>query len=228
MSHRGKPVKWFSITTGELKEESTTLQESTVDSDAAITDVTKSPQTLYCCHMCNACMNTDKELFQHVQEEHSGNDSASLSSHQSSALSETNSLSQHEPDLTLHQCPSCSFSSYVRSDLEKHSKEHSARKGFRCFYCDYSCLYRSEAKRHCQRKHPGRRIAFVTQNTKPPQNVSKSSSSLSGRPRVMLTNLLSLNDNKLRGLLESNKIRTIHTFQACDVEVATILASLLS
>ena len=227
MRHKDKPVKWYSLATGELREESVKPQELTSDTTTRITDMNKSPQTLYCCHMCNACLNTAEELFRHVRDEHSGTDSASLSSQQSSNHSDASSVSRQETNDRLHQCIFCSFSTYDSAELDKHSKGHDVHKPFHCFYCDYSCLYRSEAKRHCQRKHPGRRVAFTKHNEKPCANMPKSCPT-SGHPRVMLTNLLSLDDDKLRGLLESNKIKTLHTFDANTAEVAKILQSLLS
>lgn len=54
----------------------------------------------------------------------------------------------------MFKCPSCSFASPWKSELDRHSKKHKDNKPFVCNYCKYQTHWKGDIRRHMFRHHP--------------------------------------------------------------------------
>lgn len=54
----------------------------------------------------------------------------------------------------LFKCPSCSFASPWKSEVDRHSKKHKDDKPFHCNYCRYQTHWKGDIRRHMFKHHP--------------------------------------------------------------------------
>ncbi|XP_061189633.1 zinc finger protein Xfin-like [Saccostrea echinata] len=54
----------------------------------------------------------------------------------------------------MFKCPSCSFASPWKSEVDRHSRKHKDSKPFRCNYCKYQTHWKGDIRRHMFKHHP--------------------------------------------------------------------------
>lgn len=54
----------------------------------------------------------------------------------------------------MFKCPSCSFATPWKSELDRHSKKHKDDKPFLCNYCNYQSHWKGDIGRHMFKHHP--------------------------------------------------------------------------
>ena len=63
-------------------------------------------------------------------------------------------VSRKKTSPAVFKCPSCSYTTAWKSEIDRHAKLHTDDKTFQCGTCNYQTYWRSDIRRHVYKHHP--------------------------------------------------------------------------
>lgn len=101
----------------------------------------------YKCHLCMRKYKYFGDLNVHIRRDHEIEPDKSL-------IEKVTTVQKKKSSPTIFKCPSCSFTSSYKSEIDRHSKLHDGNKPYKCKLCKYQSHWKGDMNRHLYRHHP--------------------------------------------------------------------------
>ncbi|CAI9735193.1 finger Xfin [Octopus vulgaris] len=101
----------------------------------------------YKCHLCMRKYKYFGDLNVHVRRDHDIEPDKAL-------IEKVTTVQKKKSSPTIFKCPSCSFTSSYKSEIDRHSKLHDGNKPYKCKLCKYQSHWKGDMNRHLYRHHP--------------------------------------------------------------------------